>query len=84
MQGHRFDIIEAYGCQPTTYFSIPAIFIVYLPPLVVAATAGVFAGIILIRDYRMHIELMIRQAFLYAISSNDASLLLHTFQLIPL
>ncbi len=49
MQGHRFDIIEAYGCQPTTDFSIPVIFIVsrYLPLLAVAATA-VFAGMIFI------------------------------------
>lgn len=46
VQGHRFDIIESYGCRPTTYFSIPAIFIVYLPPLLMAATALAFAGMV--------------------------------------
>nr|AAO17256.1 pheromone receptor [Coprinopsis cinerea] len=36
VQGHRFDIIEGYGCRPHTYYSIPAIFIVWLPPLLVS------------------------------------------------
>ncbi|KAJ2936220.1 hypothetical protein H1R20_g874, partial [Candolleomyces eurysporus] len=43
VQGHRFDIIEGYGCRPTTYFSIPAIFIVWLPPIVMAAACLVLS-----------------------------------------
>ncbi|KAG2133641.1 GPCR fungal pheromone mating factor [Suillus bovinus] len=37
VQGHRFDIIEGYGCRPATYVSIPAIFLIWLPPLVLSA-----------------------------------------------
>lgn len=44
MQGHRFDIIEEYGCRPTTYFSIPAIFIVWIPPILLSIACLVFAG----------------------------------------
>lgn len=47
VQGHRFDIIEEYGCRPTTYFSIPAIFIVWLPPLLASIIALVYAGLAL-------------------------------------
>ncbi|KAG2133677.1 GPCR fungal pheromone mating factor [Suillus bovinus] len=36
VQGHRFDIIEGYGCRPATYVSIPAIFLIWLPPLVLS------------------------------------------------
>ncbi|KAF8149748.1 pheromone A receptor-domain-containing protein [Mycena galopus ATCC 62051] len=44
VQGHRFDILEDYGCRPTTYFSIPAIFITWVPPIVIATASLVFAG----------------------------------------
>ena len=30
VQGHRFDILEGFGCQPATYYSIPGVFIVWL------------------------------------------------------
>ncbi|KAG2151131.1 pheromone A receptor-domain-containing protein [Suillus bovinus] len=33
VQGHRFDIIKGYGCHPATYVSIPAIFLIWVPPL---------------------------------------------------
>ncbi|KAF5378597.1 hypothetical protein D9615_007166 [Tricholomella constricta] len=44
---YRFDIIEEYGCRPPTYFSIAAIFIVWLSPLLVSITALVCAGLAL-------------------------------------
>jgi len=44
VQGHRFDIVEDYGCRPTTYFSIPSIFIVWLPSILMAVGALIFAG----------------------------------------
>ncbi|KAJ3521488.1 hypothetical protein NMY22_g12298 [Coprinellus aureogranulatus] len=45
VQGHRFDIIQGYGCRPATYFSIPAIFIVWLPPIVMATACLVLSAI---------------------------------------
>ncbi|KAJ7691140.1 pheromone A receptor-domain-containing protein [Mycena rosella] len=30
-QGHRFDIIEDFGCRPTSYVSVPAIVLFYAP-----------------------------------------------------
>ncbi|KAH7911853.1 GPCR fungal pheromone mating factor [Hygrophoropsis aurantiaca] len=33
VQGHRYDIIENFGCQPATYYSVPAVMIVWFPPL---------------------------------------------------
>lgn len=47
VQGHRYDLIEDYGCRPTTYFSIPAIFIVWLPPILLSVAAIVYAGLAL-------------------------------------
>ncbi|KAF8200237.1 pheromone receptor Rcb2 B43 [Pholiota molesta] len=47
VQGHRFDIIEDYGCRPTTYFSIPAIFIVWIPPIIMSIGALVFSALAL-------------------------------------
>ncbi|KAG1853501.1 GPCR fungal pheromone mating factor [Suillus subluteus] len=43
VQGHRFDIIEEYGCRPTTYVSIPAIFLIWIPPLTLSVIALGFA-----------------------------------------
>ncbi|KAF8809920.1 STE3-domain-containing protein [Phlegmacium glaucopus] len=47
VQGHRFDIIEGYGCRPATYISIPAIFIVWIPPVVLSTIAIGYAGLAL-------------------------------------
>ncbi|CAE6475099.1 unnamed protein product [Rhizoctonia solani] len=47
VQGHRFDIIEDFGCNPTTYVSVAALFIVYLPPLILALGTLIYAGIAL-------------------------------------
>ncbi len=47
VQGHRFDIIEGYGCRPTSYFSVPSIFIVYIPPILMSTVAMIFAGLAL-------------------------------------
>ncbi|KAF8149640.1 hypothetical protein K438DRAFT_1866490 [Mycena galopus ATCC 62051] len=35
LKGHRFDIIQHFGCRPTTYISLPAILLVWAPHLVV-------------------------------------------------
>ncbi|KDN44580.1 hypothetical protein RSAG8_05345, partial [Rhizoctonia solani AG-8 WAC10335] len=47
VQGHRFDILEDFGCNPTTYVSVAALFIVYLPPLILSLITLVYAGIAL-------------------------------------
>ncbi|CAE6382660.1 Pheromone B beta 1 receptor OS=Schizophyllum commune GN=BBR1 PE=3 SV=2 [Rhizoctonia solani AG-1 IB] len=47
VQGHRFDILEDFGCNPTTYVSVAALFIVYIPPLVLALGTLIYAGIAL-------------------------------------
>ncbi|RXW17912.1 hypothetical protein EST38_g7942 [Candolleomyces aberdarensis] len=33
VQGHRYDIIQNLGCTASIYISIPAIFIIWFPPL---------------------------------------------------
>lgn len=47
VQGHRFDIIETYGCRPTTYFSIPSIFLIWIPPILMSMAAIIYAGLAL-------------------------------------
>ncbi|KAJ7732230.1 pheromone receptor Rcb2 B43 [Mycena maculata] len=47
VQGHRFDIIEEYGCRPATYLSVAALLIVWIPPIILALAALVFAGLAL-------------------------------------
>ncbi|ETW79706.1 putative B mating type protein [Heterobasidion irregulare TC 32-1] len=39
VQDHRFDIVEDFGCQPATFMSLPALIIVWLPPLVISVVA---------------------------------------------
>ena len=43
VQGHRFDIIEDYGCRPATYVSIPSILLLWVPPLILSLLSFVFA-----------------------------------------
>lgn len=37
VQGHRFDIIEGFGCRASIYVSLPAVFLVWVPPLLFCA-----------------------------------------------
>ncbi|KDQ50566.1 hypothetical protein JAAARDRAFT_141725 [Jaapia argillacea MUCL 33604] len=43
VQGHRFDIVEGFGCRPTTFVSWPAILIVWVIPLALAIGACINA-----------------------------------------
>nr|AER30306.1 mating pheromone receptor a1 [Rhodosporidiobolus azoricus] len=43
VQGHRYDIIQRIGCTPTIYWSLPAIFLVVIWPLILDLTAAVYA-----------------------------------------
>ena len=44
VQDHRYNIVQYIGCQPATYVSVPAIFIVWLPPLLLSLGTFVYAG----------------------------------------
>lgn len=44
VQDHRFDIVEDFGCQPATFMSLPALIIVWLPPLVISVVALLYCG----------------------------------------
>ncbi|KAJ7182461.1 pheromone A receptor-domain-containing protein [Mycena crocata] len=47
VQGHRFDIIQDYGCRPTVFFSIPSIFLIWIPPILLSLASLVFGGLAL-------------------------------------
>ncbi|KAF9261046.1 fungal pheromone STE3G-protein-coupled receptor [Marasmius fiardii PR-910] len=47
VQGHRFDIIQGHGCRSTTYFSIPSIFLISIPPLLLLLFSLVYGGLAL-------------------------------------
>ncbi|EFI26938.1 pheromone B beta 1 receptor [Coprinopsis cinerea okayama7 len=53
VQGHRFEIFEDFGCYPHVHVSIPAIFILWLPPLVCLAGSVVLLGCTF-RHFVMH------------------------------
>ncbi|KAH7924988.1 STE3-domain-containing protein [Leucogyrophana mollusca] len=52
VQGHRFDIVEQFGCRPTIYVSIPAICLIWVPPMVVAVLTLAYAGMALLHFFR--------------------------------
>ncbi|KAH9837860.1 pheromone A receptor-domain-containing protein [Rhodofomes roseus] len=39
VQSHRFNLTENFGCSPAVYNSVPALFLVWLPPLVLSVSA---------------------------------------------
>ncbi|KAJ7061156.1 Rcb2.42 [Mycena amicta] len=47
VQGHRFDIIEDFGCFPAIYVSVAAICILYIPVLIVILLTIGFASVAL-------------------------------------
>ncbi|KAJ7156285.1 pheromone A receptor-domain-containing protein [Mycena filopes] len=44
-QGHRFDIIEDIGCRPTTYLSLPAVLMFYVPIALVVVLTFAFSSL---------------------------------------
>ncbi|KAG1718696.1 putative fungal pheromone GPCR, STE3-type [Suillus lakei] len=55
VQGHRFDIVEDFGCRPTIYVSIAAICIIWVPPIAVALLTVGYAGVALMSFFRRRI-----------------------------
>jgi len=43
VQGHRFDLAEDLGCTPAVYMSIPAILILWFPPLLISTISAIYA-----------------------------------------
>ncbi|KZT69399.1 fungal pheromone STE3G-protein-coupled receptor [Daedalea quercina L-15889] len=56
VQGHRFDIVEDIGCQAATYYSIPAVFIVWFPPLLFATITFIYAGLALHHFFKQRLN----------------------------
>jgi len=44
VQGHRYNNVQYIGCQPTVYTSIPGVFIIWVPPLLLSVVGSVYAG----------------------------------------
>lgn len=44
VQPHRYDIFEGFGCEGAVYLSTPAIFIIYLMPIVLGIISAVYGG----------------------------------------
>ncbi|KAI9057578.1 B mating type pheromone receptor [Trametes sanguinea] len=55
VQGHRFDILEFVGCLPATYYSIPAVFIIWFPPLLLSVLTSVYAALALRHFFRQRL-----------------------------
>lgn len=47
VQGHRFDIVEDLGCNPSVYVSIPSLFILVVPPLLLSVGSLIQAALAL-------------------------------------
>nr|GAT42473.1 fungal pheromone STE3G-protein-coupled receptor [Mycena chlorophos] len=43
VQSHRFDILEPFGCQPTIYFSWPALVIITLPVTICGCVSAIYS-----------------------------------------
>ncbi|KAI0350982.1 fungal pheromone STE3G-protein-coupled receptor [Trametes cingulata] len=52
VQGHRFDIIEDFGCQPDSYVSIPEFFLVWFVPILSCLGTLVLGGMAFMHFFR--------------------------------
>ncbi|CAL1697592.1 unnamed protein product [Somion occarium] len=52
VQGHRFDIVENFGCRGEDYVSVPQFCLVWLPPIFLALGTFVFAGLSFMHFFR--------------------------------
>ncbi|KAJ7732969.1 Rcb2.42 [Mycena metata] len=44
VQGHRYDLVEDFGCRPAVYVSLASIFLFWLPPIIIVLLTLGFAG----------------------------------------
>ncbi|KAH8101256.1 putative fungal pheromone GPCR, STE3-type [Cristinia sonorae] len=68
VQGHRFDIVEGFGCHAATYVSIPEFFIVWFLPIVFALGTLVFSALAFLHFFRR------RATFATHLASSSAGL----------
>ncbi|KAJ7608500.1 Rcb2.42 [Mycena polygramma] len=52
VQGHRFDLVEDFGCRAAIYVSLASIFLVWLPPLIIVVLTLGFASAALYHFFR--------------------------------
>ncbi|KAJ7212693.1 Rcb2.42, partial [Mycena pura] len=55
VQGHRFDVVEDFGCIPTIYVSFAAVFLLYFPILLVVLLTLAFASVALYHFFRRRV-----------------------------
>ncbi|KAK0432037.1 putative pheromone receptor [Armillaria borealis] len=53
---HRFDILENIGCYPVTYNTLPAYFLWFMWPLLLAVASFIYAGLTLRSFFRRRAE----------------------------
>ncbi|EMD35180.1 STE3-like pheromone receptor B mating type [Gelatoporia subvermispora B] len=68
VQGHRFDIVEEVGCEPATYYSVPAIFVVWFVPLLFAVITMGYAAVAFYHFFQK------RLSFAKHLANSDSSL----------
>nr|AGC14678.1 pheromone receptor [Lentinula edodes]AGC14703.1 pheromone receptor [Lentinula edodes] len=66
VQGHRFDIIEEYGCSPTTYNTLPAYFLYYMWPVLIGLVSFVYSSGLTLRTFYIR-----RLQFTQIVSANS-------------
>jgi pheromone a factor receptor len=44
VQGHRYDIVEDFGCRPAIYTSVESILIIWTLPLIMVTLTFIYAG----------------------------------------
>ncbi|KAJ3967512.1 pheromone receptor [Lentinula raphanica] len=64
VQGHRFDILEEYGCTSVTYNTLPAYFLYYMWPIAIGLISLAYSSLILRTFYVRRIQ------FNHLLSSN--------------
>ncbi|KAJ7088261.1 pheromone A receptor-domain-containing protein [Mycena epipterygia] len=52
VQGHRFDIVEDFGCRPAMYISVLSLLLVDLPPGIASFLALIYCGLVLFFFFR--------------------------------
>ncbi|TEB23050.1 STE3-domain-containing protein [Coprinellus micaceus] len=55
VQGHRYDIVEDFGCRPTTYNSVASIFLIWVPPMLCVVVTLILASLCLYHFFRRRV-----------------------------
>ncbi|TFK50582.1 fungal pheromone STE3G-protein-coupled receptor [Heliocybe sulcata] len=59
VQDHRFDIVENFGCQASTYISIPAVILLWLPILLLCLSTVILSIIVAVRIWRQRADIFL-------------------------